>query len=183
MALWPHHRGSERRGAPPPWGPRFAAAAAGPKPARNGQKTARSGSGAASRGNENSGQKRSKPATLRGTPALVAAPAAGATFRQAAVAAGLSERACPELCAQRNNCGVEGDSPISADTKIGTVPSERDCLPPPADNTTAPPPRGRAPSALPRRGGHDLPQPPLGQNQRETAKRPQDRARRGLARQ
>ena len=64
--------------APPPWGPRFAAAAAGPKPARNGQKTARSGSSAAARGHENSGQKRSKPATLRGTPALTAALAAGA---------------------------------------------------------------------------------------------------------
>ena len=41
------------------------------------------------RGHENSGQKRSKPATLRGTPALTAALAAGATFRQAAVTAGL----------------------------------------------------------------------------------------------
>ena len=33
-------------------------------------------------------------------------------------------RACTELCAQRNNCAVEGDSPIFADTKIGTVPAE-----------------------------------------------------------
>ena len=30
--------------------------------------------------------------------------------------------ACTDLCAQRNNCAVEGDSPIFADTKIGTVP-------------------------------------------------------------
>ena len=33
--------------APPPWGPRFAAAAAGPKPARNGQMDAKTGSGVA----------------------------------------------------------------------------------------------------------------------------------------
>ena len=26
------------------------------------------------------------------------------------------------VCAQQNNCAVEGDSPIFADTKIGTVP-------------------------------------------------------------
>ena len=51
-----------------------------------------SGLGCGLWGNKNSGQKRSKPATLRGAPALLAAPAAGATFRQAAVAAGLSER-------------------------------------------------------------------------------------------
>ena len=34
-------------------------------------------------------------------------------------------RACTEFCAQRSNCAVEGDSPIFADTKIGTVPRGR----------------------------------------------------------
>ena len=37
------------------------------------------------------------------------------------------ERACTEFCAQRNKCAAEGDSPIFADTKIGTVPQEPGC--------------------------------------------------------
>ena len=32
------------------------------------------------------------------------------------------EGACTEFCAQRDNCAMDGDSPIFADTKIGTVP-------------------------------------------------------------
>ena len=33
--------------------------------------------------------------------------------------------ACTEFCAQRNNGAAEGDGPIFADTKIGTVPRQR----------------------------------------------------------
>ena len=37
---------------------------------------------------------------------------------------GARQPACTELCAQRNTCALEGDSPISADTKLGTVPRQ-----------------------------------------------------------
>ena len=33
--------------------------------------------------------------------------------------------ACTEFCAQRNDCAAGGDSPIFADTKVGTVPTTR----------------------------------------------------------
>ena len=68
--------------APPPWGPEFAAAAAGPKPARNGQKPqgrARVWPCGALKIAAKSGQKRPRSAAH---PRLIAAPAAEATFRR-----------------------------------------------------------------------------------------------------